>query len=466
MTKHGTIIQEVGKYPTVISGIVILYNISIASAPNGEETNTPEGLNTELMPHQKQGLTWLLWREKQSFSGGILADDMGLGKTLSMVSLIVHQKNEGTKIRKNFEIVENSGEKQNRMLFYHATLVITPASLLFQWEAEIKKHVKPGFLSVLIFHGSKQKRECDPKRYCFSIAQFDVVLTTYGLIISEIGEKKKRKDHDDNSSYSSLNSHIFFYFQRLQSSLMKIAWERIILDEAHQIRNKMSSISKACCKLMGHSRWCITGTPLQNKLWDLFPLIRFLRISPFDEEVIWKEWIMTSRKRITVAIFWTISIVVNNDDAVRFFEFFITGGVRKIVDGKFQAMGCMFVLLLRLRQACVHFALIKEVIVIVSQWTSLLKVVEYHLKLRSIDFTSITGKVLPEERNARVKSFNEIKSGPSVMLLSLTAGAVGLNLVGGNHLFLTDLHWNPALEQQACDRIYRMGQIKNVFIHK
>lgn len=102
---------------------------------------------------------------------------------------------------------------------------------------------------------------------------------------------------------------------------MKIAWERIILDEAHQIRNKMSSISKACCKLMGHSRWCITGTPLQNKLWDLFPLIRFiffsiisfiytsfllscinikisfrfLRISPFDEEVIWKEWIMTSR---------------------------------------------------------------------------------------------------------------------------------------------------------------------------
>ncbi|EJW87053.1 hypothetical protein WUBG_02037 [Wuchereria bancrofti] len=81
-------------------------------------------------------------------------------------------------------------------------------------------------------------------------------------------------------------------------------------------------------------------------------------------------------------------------------------------------------------------------------------------------YTSINGKVSSSDRQNRANNFNMMDSGPRVMLLSLTAGGVGLNLVGGNHLFLVDLHWNPALEQQACDRIYRIGQTKNVFIHK
>lgn len=119
--------------------------------------------------------------------------------------------------------------------------------------------------------------------------------------------------------------------------------------------------------------------------------------------------------------------------------------------------------------------------VIVSQWSTMLDVVERHLRPRGICFTSITGKVLTKDRCAReeslptavifyrqerMNSFNEHGRGAQVMLLSLTAGGVGLNLTGGNHLFLLDLHWNPALEQQACDRIYRIGQTRDSFIHK
>uniref|UniRef100_A0A915D442 Helicase C-terminal domain-containing protein n=1 Tax=Ditylenchus dipsaci TaxID=166011 RepID=A0A915D442_9BILA len=96
----------------------------------------------------------------------------------------------------------------------------------------------------------------------------------------------------------------------------------------------------------------------------------------------------------------------------------------------------------------------------------MLSIIEIHLKKRKVHFTSITGAIQTKDRQERVDSFNLKNGGAQVMLLSLTAGGVGLNLIGGNHLFILDLHWNPALEKQACDRIYRMGQTKDVFIHK
>jgi transcription termination factor 2 len=104
--------------------------------------------------------------------------------------------------------------------------------------------------------------------------------------------------------------------------------------------------------------------------------------------------------------------------------------------------------------------------VIVSQWTTVLSILEPHLKKRQIRYTSITGQIPPKIRQLRIDDFNRRNAGTQVMLLSLTAGGVGLNLIGGNHLFIVDLHWNPAMENQACDRIYRVGQTKSVFIHK
>ncbi|KAK6060595.1 helicase protein [Cooperia oncophora] len=207
-------------------------------------------------------------------------------------------------------------------------------------------------------------------------------------------------------------------------------------------------------------------------------------------------------------------------------------------NSKFGKMGCMLVILLRLRQACIHFSLTKNAVdmeafqsidsenpltseeqenlanltidsyldsktmddityifrrkfvsakiqlaldllkhiledgekcVIVSQWTSFLKILEKHIKKRFPDIadcSTISGEVLPLERQDRVNSFNENGSGVNVMLISITAGGVGLNLTGGNHLILMDLHWNPALELQARDRVHRMGQTKEVHLHK
>ncbi|XP_023590646.1 transcription termination factor 2-like [Trichechus manatus latirostris] len=104
--------------------------------------------------------------------------------------------------------------------------------------------------------------------------------------------------------------------------------------------------------------------------------------------------------------------------------------------------------------------------VIVSQWTSLLKVVALHLKRHGVTYATIDGSVNPKQRIDLTEAFNSNSRGPQVMLISLLAGGVGLNLTGGNHLFLLDMHWNPSLEDQACDRIYRVGQQKDVVIHR
>jgi len=103
--------------------------------------------------------------------------------------------------------------------------------------------------------------------------------------------------------------------------------------------------------------------------------------------------------------------------------------------------------------------------VVVSQWTSMLQVVAGHLRKHGLTYATIDGSVSPKQRMDLVEAFNSSR-GPQVMLISLSAGGVGLNLTGGNHLFLLDMHWNPSLEDQACDRIYRVGQQKDVVVHK
>jgi len=109
---------------------------------------------------------------------------------------------------------------------------------------------------------------------------------------------------------------------------------------------------------------------------------------------------------------------------------------------------------------------VMEKVIVVSQWTSMLDVIKEHLSKLHIKFTEISGKIPVKARGEIVDNFNQKDRGAQLMLLSLGAGGVGLNLVGANHLFLVDCHWNPQLEAQACDRIYRVGQKREVFIHR
>lgn len=193
---------------------------------------------------------------------------MGLGKTLSTIALILKQqqdKEDDDKEDSDTDDEENEGSwctKGRKDSPNGGTLIICPASLIKQWEQEIVKHVKRGVLTVNLFHGPK--REYRPKR----LAKDDVVITSYHTVLFE---------HKNNGC------------------LFGVKWERIILDEAHTIRNHKSQSSVSVCELMGRYRWALTGTPIQNKEFDMFAIVKFLRCSPFDDVSYWKTWIDGNR---------------------------------------------------------------------------------------------------------------------------------------------------------------------------
>ncbi|XP_076167205.1 transcription termination factor lodestar [Ptiloglossa arizonensis] len=567
-----------------------LHGSLLARPSEDEKATDPRGLKIQLMPHQQHALAWLMWREQQRPPGGVLADDMGLGKTLTMISLIIAAKERN-------DLEESSDEEwtDSKTALRHKgrTLVVCPASLLSQWENEILKRCKRGLLSIEVYHGTN--RECVPKR----LARNDVVITTYNILSREFKSK---------------------------SMTYKIHWDRVILDEAHVIRNHKSQASEAVCGLIASKRWALSGTPIQNKEMDLFSILKFLRCSPFDDLRVWKRWVdnknATGRQRLatlmkTLMLHRTkqelqdkgvldclpdkmveeVSVVLDSQEQLVYekvliysrtlFAQFLAQRAEKdhmmdLAGGVYDKPAFLsnpnkntqftkaqnkllslhadvkaheiLVLLLRLRQICVHPTLIHSMLdqedmmesgitetenmdpnillqinnitlqdsndnkdvdeqemgvdhrvatnlltsknpvfksnrisskmkavlgtveeilqkndklIIVSQWAATLKIVASFLpSIKGATFSMFTGNVPIKDRQGIMDSFNAPDKSPRILLLSLTAGGVGLNLVGGNHLLLIDIHWNPQLEVQAQDRIYRFGQKKDVFIYK
>ncbi|WWC61348.1 uncharacterized protein I303_103929 [Kwoniella dejecticola CBS 10117] len=207
-------------------------------------------LTIKLMAHQVLGVDFMIEKEKaQKYLGGINADAMGLGKTVQSIATIASHQSEDPRVK--------------------GTLIIAPLALLQQWKNEIESKTTPGLLRVLIYHGQKRTKTKN------HLKQYDVVLTTYGTLVAESGpkekKKKKKKDESDEEDYTDV---------RKQGPLMKVHWWRVILDEAHQIRNKQTRAAKACFLLKAHLRWCLTGTPIVNTLDDVFSYLHFLSISP------------------------------------------------------------------------------------------------------------------------------------------------------------------------------------------
>uniref|UniRef100_A0A8C9U0E8 Transcription termination factor 2 n=1 Tax=Scleropages formosus TaxID=113540 RepID=A0A8C9U0E8_SCLFO len=561
---------------------------SLESCPGPHtEERDPTGLKVPLLPHQRRALAWLLWRETQKPCGGILADDMGLGKTLTMIALILAQKKTEEKVKK----LEGWISKNDLSLVAsHSTLIICPASLIHHWKKEIERHVKSRHLSVYLYHGPNRKRNAT------FLAEHSVVVTTYSIVSKEVpAEKDVEKPMQDSLPDVS--------------PLLCVVWSRVILDEAHNIKNPKVQTSIAVCKLRAQARWAVTGTPVQNNLLDMYALLKFLRCSPFDEYKLWKAQVDNGSKRggerlniLTRALLLRRTkdeldlhgkplvplpervcevhqLKLSDDEQAVYDVIFARsrstlesylkrheggGSVTKKDTNPFQKVAHEFgmsvpdaassqhsgasntvhilSLLLRLRQCCCHLSLLKKTLdeselqgdgltlsleeqlsalslsehssshdpkgtvslngsrfrselfdntcastkisavlvelskirktneaqksVIVSQWTSMLHIVAVHLKKLGLRFAVIDGTVNPKQRMDLVEEFNTNPKGPQVMLVSLCAGGVGINLVGGNHLFLMDMHWNPALEDQACDRIYRVGQTRNVTIHR
>jgi len=267
-----------------------IYSEEAADLDN-EEIDPPAKFISTLRAYQKRGLNWLIQREvlasasedqKQRMHplweeyvlpdstvcylnptngvlslkfpantncarGGILADEMGLGKTVQMIALIV--ANPIDKSAKWF--VEGSGTEEKRRR-RGGNLVVAPMSMLSQWRDELLRHVAPKHLSVEIFYGGDRTTSIQ------QLSGYDVIITTYGVVSSE--------------------------FIKGTSVLHDIHWHRIILDEAHTIKGKANQVSKACFALSAERRWCVTGTPIQNSLVDMFSLLHFLRLDP------WSDW--------------------------------------------------------------------------------------------------------------------------------------------------------------------------------
>ncbi|XP_070539750.1 transcription termination factor 2-like [Ptychodera flava] len=586
---------------------------SLETCPKEDsELEDPSGLRVSLMVHQRQALAWLSWREQQHPCGGILADDMGLGKTLTMISLVMKHK----EMMKEQDDTCSKASECSDYIKSDATLVICPASLLHQWKKEIENRCKRGKLDIYMYHGPSREKNAK------QLARYDVVLTTYTLVSKEIPVVKDDKADDPVTDDIAPSEKLCD-----KTTLLKIGWQRIILDEAHNIKNHKSLTAKAVCRLRAQSRWAVTGTPIQNNLLDMYSLLRFLRCSPFDEHLVWKRWVDNNTDQGSTRLntlvkslllrrtkdqkgssgqplvslpekFSTTHEVQLSDKEQDIYDqlykqsratfqdylkkqeekeaiklgapshnsgsnvytdgnpFAKTGlnnsdakngnsgsGVKICLKDRTVNFTAMLVWLLRLRQCCGHLSLLKEALdvescenegveislvdqmndlsiidddepsasqlsdeatatfsevfdvgaistkietvmaslrvirsdspkgrpmktVIVSQWTKMLEIMSHHLNKSGYKYCTIKGNVTPKQRAEIVETFNNDPHGPEVMLVSLRAGGVGLNLIGGNHLFLLDMHWNPALEEQACDRIYRVGQKKDVHIHK
>ena len=230
-----------------------------------------ECYRTTLRDHQLKGLAWMIKRETSPTHGaygGIVADEAGLGKTLMMLSLCV----------------------ENRLPSGRPALLIAPSHLIYNWQLEIDKHFQKGTFKVLIYHGNKRKNiDIDTYNY-----DYDIIITSYALVA---------RDYDKDTDGFMIES------------IFQANFGRIILDEAHKIRDRSRITSKSICALRGHAVWCVTATPIQNSIGDIYPLMKVLNINPLSNYESWVAMIQRNMtfnlKRAVATLQWyTVPIMI------------------------------------------------------------------------------------------------------------------------------------------------------------
>ncbi|KAL8903274.1 MAG: hypothetical protein Q9207_004043, partial [Kuettlingeria erythrocarpa] len=224
--------------------------------PEENREDTPEAMVYPLMPHQKLGLAWMKSMEEGSNKGGILADAMGLGKTIQALALMVTRR---------------SADPSRK-----TTLIVAPVALMKQWEQEIKTKLKSGRehrLTTFTLHGPGRGA------YWEALRTHDVVLTTYGTLSTEM----RRRDGINEAKRKNPNWRPTTKADRLPLLGDECKWYRVILDEAQCIKNKNTKAAQGACALQASTRFCMSGTPMQNGVGELFSLVRFLRIKPYSD---------------------------------------------------------------------------------------------------------------------------------------------------------------------------------------
>lgn len=237
---------------TLVTGIK-----DISKATKADNDDSPAALQVTLMKHQKVGLAWLKAKEESHQKGGILADDMGLGKTIQTIALMVARP----------------PTDPDR----HPCLIVAPKALMDQWRLEIGRHVKKDHfkLNVLIFHGTTNKMGWN------EISKYDVVITTFGTLTANYKITLQADEFEKQGRDASI-----VRATRAKATLYtpKSLWHRVIVDEAQNIKNPSAKSNKACCALNATYRWCLTGTPMMNRLEDFQALLSFLRIRPYNNK--------------------------------------------------------------------------------------------------------------------------------------------------------------------------------------
>ncbi|CAI5758920.1 unnamed protein product [Candida verbasci] len=202
-----------------------------------ERAPHPEGMTLKMLPFQLEGLNWLIKQEEGEFKGGILADEMGMGKTIQTIGLFMNDRTQGP------------------------NLVVGPTVALMQWKHEIEKHTD-GKMKVCLFHGANRATKIK------DLLEYDVILTSYSVL-----ESSYRKQQYGFRRKNGLVKE--------KSPIHNIEFYRVILDEAHNIKDRTSNTSRAANQLNTKKRWCLSGTPLQNRIGELYSLIRYMKLSPF-----------------------------------------------------------------------------------------------------------------------------------------------------------------------------------------
>lgn len=424
----------------------------------------PRSLKANLRPYQKEGFSWLVFLHELA-TGGILADDMGLGKTVQTISLMLWLK----------------GKFKDQKLTH---LVIAPTSVVPNWLLEIEKFGPS--LNAMVWHG--------PDRHALQdqLSEYDVVITSYALM---------RRDEE---------------------FLTKIHFHSVILDEAQHIKNPMSATARAVKKLNSERRMALTGTPIENRLseiWSIFDFVspgllgdlsrfeeKFARpIDRGDQEAAAKlraaiHRFVLRRTKAEVAkdlppkIEQDIIVPLADEQSKLYKQ--ILRQVRESVLSEVEKQGVaksqiqILAALTRLRQVACDprlmklegawneelsgkLSALKEImqeavagghrVLIFSQFVEMLKLIRNVLEAEGITHEWLTGDT--KDRMARVDRFNNDES-ISAFLISLKAGGTGLNLTGADTVIHFDPWWNPAVEDQATDRAHRIGQKRTVSVYR
>ncbi|SHJ72701.1 Superfamily II DNA or RNA helicase, SNF2 family [Clostridium cavendishii DSM 21758] len=443
------------------------YRRLIDALDNSEskEVILPEKLEKTLRSYQKVGVKWIKALATMGF-GGILADEMGLGKTLQAIAFIVSE-------------MENI-KKSNK-----PAIVIAPTSLIYNWEGEIKKFAPE--LKTLVIYGAKRERDEVVK----AITDYDIVITSYAVIRNDI------------------------------SNFQNIEFSYCFIDEAQQIKNPRSLNTRAVKKINAYSRFALTGTPMENSLVELWSIFDFIMPSyllsqkrfnaKYEEPIVIgrnKEVLGDLKKHITPfmmrrlkkdvlkdlpeKIESTILVDMTEEQKLAYANFVnkaknnlsvlaSSDGIknRKIhilsaMTGLRQICSCPSVMLENYSASSGKLEVLDNIldecisnghrILIFSQFIGVLNEIANLLKNKDIDYMYLDGSTKSKERYRLVEEFNEGRG--EVFLLSLKAGGFGLNLTGADTVIHFDPWWNPAVEEQATDRVHRIGQKSNVEVIK